>query len=193
MLFIYIFIKIMLKTNWFSPNNNLINQSNFEREIISRRNVYEIDSRRNHRYGRIQNHNQRHVRARQRDLDYRAIFYNLPSNARNQSTIKRGGTFMALRRILKNWRRGNSIKSEIQSMTWCIWLGEFEDEQIFIQLKWNKQHWFHTKCLKGWAQNNNTWPLWRTDYVQMAKEENKKMKKMKNVPIGNILDEERVQ
>ena len=160
--------------------------------------MYEIDSRRNSRYSPIENYHQGQVRTRQANMDYRAIFYNPPSNSsntsntRNQSSIKRGGTFMALRRIFKNWRRGNSIRSETKSMTCCIWLGEFEDGQVVIQLKCNKQHWFHAKCLEGWAKNNNTWPLWRIDYVKMAKKENKKMATTGNVSIDNILREERV-
>ena len=184
-------IKIMPLINWFSPNNNFIDQSDFEREIRSRRHVYEIDSRRNSRYSPIHNYHQRLVRTRRTNMDYRAIFYNQPSNIRNRGKIKRGDTSIALRKVFKNWRRGSSIKSEINSIICCIWLGEFEDGQAIIQLKCNKQHWFHAKCLEGWAKNNNTWPLWRTDYVEMAKEENNRMNK-KNEPIDNIVNEQRV-
>ena len=81
--------------------------------------MYEID----HIQDDIQNYIDERIRARLRDIDYRAIFYNQPSNSQDNSTsadqnnVRREGTLRALRRIFKNWRRGSSIRPQLQSET----------------------------------------------------------------------------
>ena len=130
-------------------------------------------------------------------MEYQAVVYNQPSNSQhnsnstNQNNVRRGGTFMALRRIFGNWRRGNSIRPQLQNETWCIWLGEFEEGQVLIQLKCNQKHWFHVDCIEGWATSNNTWPIWRTNYVDIAKEENRRSFKTDSLSIHSISNEER--
>ena len=130
-------------------------------------------------------------------MEYRAIFYNQPLNSQNipnstnENRARRRGTLKALSLIFKNWRRGNSIRPQLLNDNCSIWLGSFENGKMLIQLKWNKQHWFHLKCLEGWAINNSTWPLWRTNYVEMAKKEDQILRKTDNLSIHGISNQER--
>ena len=74
-------------------------------------------------------------------MDYRAILYNQPSNSqnarngRNRNDIRRRGTLLALSRIFKNWRHGNSIKPQLLNKNCCICLAPFENGEVLIQLK----------------------------------------------------------
>ena len=59
-------------------------------------------------------------------MEYQTVVHNHSSNSQNTpNTINhnntiRGGTFMALRRIFRGWRRGNSIRPQLQNETCCI-------------------------------------------------------------------------
>ena len=130
-------------------------------------------------------------------MEYQTVVHNQPSNPQNtlsttnQNNITRGGTLMTFRRIFKGWRRGNSIQPQLQSETCWIWLEEFKNDQVFIQLKWDKQHWFHIKCIEERKRNNSTWPIWRTNYVEMAKEESRRLFNTDSLSIHSISNEER--
>ena len=86
--------------------------------------MYEI----NHRQVQVQNYDEEQIRTRLRNMDYRTIFYNQPSNSqnthnarpRNRTNMRRRGTLMALSLIFKNWRRGNSIKPQLLNENCCI-------------------------------------------------------------------------
>ena len=130
-------------------------------------------------------------------MEYQTVVHNQPSNPHNtpnaisQNNITRGGTLMALRRIFEGWRRGNSIRPQLQNETCCIWLEEFKNDQVFIQLKWDKQHWFHIICIAEWTKNNTTWPIWRANYIEVAKEENRRLFDNDSLSIHSISNEER--
>ena len=74
----------------------------------------------------MQNLNEEQIRDRLRDIEYQTVVYNQPSNSQNapntafQNVVKRGNTFMALRRIFRGWKRGNSIRPQLQNETCCI-------------------------------------------------------------------------
>ena len=59
----------------------------------------------------------------------RSAISNSNSNIENNEEMK------ALKHIFKNWRRGNSLISDMQDRTCSICLGSFEKDQVLIQLK----------------------------------------------------------
>ena len=175
-----------------------MNQRDFEGEYQNRQSVYAIDNRRHQRHNSIQNLHVEQIRDRFGNMEYQTAVYNQPSTIENspnttfQNVIRKGPTFMALRRIFKGWKRGNSIRPHLQNETCCIWLGEFKKGQTFIQLKCGKQHWFHFKCIGKWTMNNTTCPIWRTDYVEVAREENRRSFKTDRLYIHSISNEDSV-
>ena len=94
--------------------------------------------------------------------------------SRSNSNIKNSNEMKALRHIFKNWRRGNSLISDLEGRTCSIWLNGYEKDQVLIQLKWNHSHWFHYEWIRTWATKNDTWPIWRANYVEEAHIENQK-------------------
>ena len=110
----------------FSRNNAIMNQGDFEGEYRNRRNIYEIGNREDPRRNHIQNHDEEQIRARQGNMEYQTVVNNQSSNPQhtsnsaNQNNVRRGGTIMALRRIFRGWRRGNSIRPQLQNETCCI-------------------------------------------------------------------------
>ena len=130
---------------------------------LMRQNIYAIDNERVHigYYDyREMIHQLRQLRSRTR-----SAISNSNSNIQNNEEMK------ALKHIFKNWRRGNSLISDLQDRTCSICLGGFEKDQVLIQLKWNHSHWFHYQWIRSWATKNDTWPIWRANYVEAAHKE----------------------
>ena len=66
----------------------------------------------------------------------------------------------------------NSNKGEY----WCICLEELEKAEMIIELKCGAGHIFHPICIEAWSMKNHSWPLCRTDFIEVAKN------KPENVP-----------
>ena len=123
-------------------------------------------------------------------INQHQMSYTPPDNDLNHINVIRNSTFMALRRIFIDWKRENSISPTLNDRMWAIWLESFQKGQQFIQLKWNSQHWFHTIWIKRWALSNDTWPIWRADYIEMAKQENRRLFNSNSLSIHSISLEE---
>lgn len=86
--------------------------------------------------------------------------------------VRKVSSFQAANLIFKKWRRGNSIVPYVQESWWPIWLSDFKLDEIVIQLKCSMSHCFHYNCMNEWIKRENkTWPIWRTDFIQVAKQE----------------------
>ena len=89
----------------------------------------------------------------------------------SRSKFKRLETFDVLDKILKDWKRSETL-NKTTSIKWCwVWLEQWKPGQDLIELKWGKNHIFHKVWIKRWAQRRKTWPIWRTDFIDLARNE----------------------
>ena len=110
----------------FIRNNAIMNQRDFEGEYQNRQSVYAIDNRRHQRHNSIQNLHVEQIRDRFGNMMYQTALYNQPSTIENssnttfQNVVNRRNTFRALHRIFRGWKRGNSIRPQLQNETCSI-------------------------------------------------------------------------
>ena len=84
--------------------------------------------------------------------------------------VQRVPTIKVMGDMLSQWRRSYSIK-ENQVQAWCVCLEEFQKGEQIVELHCGKGHIFHPHWIEGWAKRNKSCPLWRTDFVELARKE----------------------
>ena len=80
-------------------------------------------------------------------------------------------TNKAKNNILNNWKKVFDPNINNKGEAWCICLEEFETGEMIIELKCGAGHIFHSICIEAWSMKNHSWPLWRTDFIEVAKNE----------------------
>ena len=144
----------------------------------------------------IQQNIVRNERAQIQRYDQQVMIHQLgqtvPAASNQSPDIQYEQEVKALKRIFRTWRRGNSLILNLHDKTCSIWLGDFEDHQVLIQLKWNHSHWFHYEWIRKWATMDDTWPIWRADYVATAHKEIQRSLKLDQLSVHSISYEERV-
>ena len=165
----------------FSQNNGNLSRSD---TYLIRQNIYAISNER----AQIYPNDQQEMRHQLRQAYISAI----PPVPSPNPNIEYEQEVKALKRIFKTWRRGNSLISNLEEKTCSIWLGDFEDRQVLIQLKWNHSHWFHYEWIRKWATTNDTWPIWRANYVEVAHKEIWRSEKLDRLSMHSISYEQSV-
>ena len=80
-------------------------------------------------------------------------------------------TNKAKNKIFNNWKKVFNPEKDSKGEYCCICLEEFEKGEMIIELKCGAGHIFHSVCIEAWSMKNHNWPLWRTDFVEVAKNE----------------------
>ena len=94
------------------------------------------------------------------------------------SKVKRQQTMKVMGNMMSEWKRGFSLRDKSKVVSCSVWLDEFNKGDEVIELHCGKSHIFHPNCIEDWAMRNKSCPLWRTDFVELArKEQAEKVKK----------------
>jgi hypothetical protein len=90
--------------------------------------------------------------------------------------------------IKEQWKRAFTIRDQEVTIYCSVCLEEFKKGEEVIELHCGKGHIFHPKCIEDWAQRNKSCPLCRTDFITLAREEEKQDKE-KHDTINIIMGE----
>jgi hypothetical protein len=78
--------------------------------------------------------------------------------------------------IKDKWKRTFTNTDKERTIYCSVCLEEFVKGEEVIELHCGKGHIFHPNCIHDWAQRNKSCPLWRKDFVSLAREEEKDQK-----------------